>query len=184
LEAAQRGAKFRQYLADRGINSHVAGVSSSVDDYFIDGHVTISGPYRAKGNEAPIVYAMDSQYGAIGGELIKRRNTLFTAITRSRAWVRICGFGLGMEILQREFDKLRDNEFRLNFRLPTLEELKLMRTQHRDISPDERRKLSKVEAALSTLLAEEEDETSILIENLPLELREKLLRQLQKKSNE
>ena len=53
---------LKNYLAKKGIDSHLAGVTSSVDEFFIDGKITLSGIYRAKGNEAPMVYIVNSEY--------------------------------------------------------------------------------------------------------------------------
>ena len=48
------------------------------------GSITVSGIFRAKGNEAPMVYIANADYCASGHEMIRLRNILFTAITRSR----------------------------------------------------------------------------------------------------
>ena len=58
------------------------------------GSITVSGIFRAKGNEAPMVYIANADFFASGHEMIRFRNILFTAITRSRGWVRVCGTGL------------------------------------------------------------------------------------------
>ena len=177
LVAQKKAARFQQLLRERGIDSHVAGVTTSRDVFSIDGSVTISGPHRAKGNEAPMVYLLDCQYCASGPELIQRRNTLFTSVTRSRAWVRICGYGEGADILENEFNELKGNDFRLDFTIPTLEQLEKMRTQYRDITRDERKKVEKLEASLDAVLTDEED-SKVLLKSLPKELREKLRRVL------
>src|SRR5262249_51549550 len=83
-------------LLQRGIKAHIAGVTTSQDQLFVDDSVAISGIYRAKGNEAPVVYIMNAEYCYSGFSLPTKRNTLFTAITRSRAWVRVCGIGESM----------------------------------------------------------------------------------------
>jgi superfamily I DNA and RNA helicase len=124
-----------------------------------------------------MVYLMDAQYCASGPELIKRRNTLFTSVTRSRAWVRVSGEGAGIQILLEEFGKLSANEFRLRFTIPTREELQRMRTQHRDITQDEKRKVAQFASNVNDILAK--DEATTLLHNLPKELREKLIRALQ-----
>jgi superfamily I DNA and RNA helicase len=174
---AKKGARFQQMLREREIQSHVAGVTSSRDVFLIEGSVTITGAYRAKGNEAPMVYLADTQYCAAGPELIKRRNTLFTSVTRSRAWVRICGYGEGAEALEAEFNQLRDNQFWLRFTIPTREQLQRMRTQYRDITRDERKRVAKLETALESVLVDGGDDT-VLLKSLPKELRDKLRKAL------
>jgi superfamily I DNA and RNA helicase len=115
LRVPRAAAVVISALEQRGLSAHIAGVTSSRDLLFVDGSVAITGIYRAKGNEAPMVYVMHGEYGFAGPELIKRRNALFTAITRSRAWVRVCGIGTAMSDLKEEFDTTvrRDFELRL-----------------------------------------------------------------------
>lgn len=183
LDAAKRGAVFAQYLRDRGIKAHVAGTDYSRDVFSVRGSVVISGPYRAKGNEAPMVYVLDSEFCATGFGLIKKRNTLFTAITRSRAWVRICGVGTGMQSLIEEYNALVRASYRLDFTVPTKEQLKLMRTQHRDVTPAEEKEIEKFKEATRNIL-NKGLELSVLIDSLPPELREKMLQSLQKTSGD
>ena len=91
--AKSRAPRLMRELARREIMSHLAGVNTSRDTVFQADSVAITHIHRAKGNEAPMVYAIDSQYASLAFNEITRRNTLFTAITRSRAWVRIVGWG-------------------------------------------------------------------------------------------
>jgi superfamily I DNA and RNA helicase len=173
LNAESLGLKFSQYLFDQGINSHIAGVTSSRDIFHIEGHVTISGPFRAKGNEAPMVYVLCSEFCAEGGELIKKRNILFTAITRSRAWVRVCGTGSGMDLLVDEFNKLKSMEFCLNFKIPTEDELRRMRTLFRDISNTELKVASDIKRAFENLPKDSEEAAAIL-QTLPKKFRDQV----------
>jgi superfamily I DNA and RNA helicase len=177
LSAEKRGLAFRHFLADQGIDSHLVGVTSSRDGFLIEEKVAVSGPHRAKGNEAPVVYVMDADFCASGAELIKKRNILFTAITRSRGWVRVCGCGEGMNLLLAEFDKLVANGFKLDFKIPTAEELLKMRTLYRDITSDDRKKAADLRKALEKLPSNE-DEANAVLQALPRELRERILRNL------
>lgn len=43
------------------------------------------------------------------------RNGLFTAVTRSKGWVRVLGCGEDMEILYHEFEEIRNHDFKLYF---------------------------------------------------------------------
>lgn len=181
LDAAKRGSVFTQYLRDRGIKAHVAGTDYSRDIFTVKDSVVISSPYRAKGNEAPMVYVMDSEFCATGFGLLKKRNTLFTAITRSRAWVRVCGVGSGMGVLIEEYKKLRAADFKLNFIVPTKQQLAKMRTQHRDVTPAEEKEIEKFKAATRNIINKGLD-ISVLIDSLPPELRKKMLQSLQKDS--
>ncbi|RTL12475.1 MAG: RNA helicase [Neisseriaceae bacterium] len=127
-------AKLRMMLNENGIDNHLAGVTSSVDQFFIDGKVTISGIFRAKGNEAPIVYIVNSDYcfDANNNDIVMRRNILFTAITRTRAHINIFGCGGGMSALVEEIDRVVQNDYKLTFKYPTVKELEDMRVLYRN----------------------------------------------------
>ena len=145
---------FRQKLYEKGINSNLAGVSTSPDIFYTDDAITFTGIYRAKGNEAPMVYIINSQYSYAGYELAKKRNILFTAMTRSKAWVRVCGYGEDMEHLEQEFQKIKENNFKLNFKYPTEEEREHMNIVNKDMSMEEKSKLQKNEKSIIELLGD------------------------------
>src|SRR5262249_39955151 len=108
-------------LLARKIESHLAGVTSSVDELFSRNSIAIANIYRSKGNEAPMVYVANAHQCQSGHELLRLRNTLFTAITRSRAWVRVTGWGSAMDDLKLEIDRVRNRGFALRFTIPTLD---------------------------------------------------------------
>lgn len=117
-------------LFSAGINSEIAGVSTSRDVFSKDGAVTFTGIFRAKGNEAGMVYiinANDCYTAFTKGQLALIRNRLFTAITRSKAWVRVLGVGPKMEALTAEWKRLKQNDYKLAFAYPTPEEKKQLR---------------------------------------------------------
>ena len=65
------------------------------------------------------------------------RNRLFTAITRSKAWVRVLGVGSDMQSLIDEHNTLQENKLELRFRYPTQLEREQMSIVHRDVSEAE-----------------------------------------------
>jgi superfamily I DNA and RNA helicase len=133
-----------QSLIRMGLNAHLAGVSTSRDTFFQKNSITAASIYRAKGNEAPMVYIVNSDWCAFGQEMIRLRNVLFTAITRSRAWVRICGVGNGMTLLEEEISSVRDKGYKLSFKIPTQEKLQEIRLINRDRTPKEKAEISDV----------------------------------------
>ncbi|MBO1224418.1 MAG: DEAD/DEAH box helicase [Candidatus Scalindua sediminis] len=144
---------IRKILIDKGISSHIAGEFDS--DFFLKSDsITFTGIYRAKGNESPMVYIINADdcysVGALG--LIKRRNTLFTAITRSKAWVRVCGKGTGMERLIEEFEEVKKKNFELQFTYPTEQEIIRMNVIHRDISQSEQEKITQETSTVQSIL--------------------------------
>lgn len=98
-----------------------------------------------------MVYIIDSDWCSIGYELIRLRNILFTAITRSRAWVRLCGVGDGMISLQQEIQKVIDNNYKLSFKIPTKDELKTIRLINRDRTDDEKNKIQKAKKSIKEI---------------------------------
>ncbi len=96
------------------------------------GSVAIAHIYRAKGNEAPMVYVVDAQYANSQWNLVSRRNTLFTAITRSRAWVRLVGSGVDAQPVLDEARRVKENGYLLKFKIPTAAELAQLRHIHRE----------------------------------------------------
>lgn len=142
----------RLMLDDYKIKTHVAG-KIDADIFFENDSVTFTGINRAKGNEVPMVYIINAQdcyaspfLNADGYDLIRRRNTLFTAITRSKAWVRVCGIGPYMDNLIQEFEEVKKRNFELQFDYATEDEIKLMNVIHRDLT----------ETGLNTLSEEKE----------------------------
>ena len=143
---------FRKRLMDNEVNSSVAGVTSSPDVFYEGDSITFTGIYRAKGNEASMVYIINSQYCYDGLELAKKRNILFTAMTRSKAWVRVCGYGEAMKDLQKEFQLVKDNNFSLKFEYPTEEERRRINIINRDMSLQEKNSISKHQINAVSLL--------------------------------
>ncbi len=134
----------RRGLFASKINSILAGVDTSPDTFTDEDSVTFTGIYRAKGNEAGMVYIVNAQdcYDATWN-LATLRNRLFTAITRSKGWVRVLGYGKDMESLIKEYEQVKENNFALDFRYPTPDERKLIATTNRDMTEAERRNIER-----------------------------------------
>jgi superfamily I DNA and RNA helicase len=173
LTAKRKAAVVMKALDNSGMSSHVVGVTSGVDSLFEEDSIAISGIHRAKGNEAAMVYVLNSDYAIPGYELLKRRNVLFTAITRSRAWVRLFGCGDGMEVLAKEVESVKKNNYQLSFDIPDADTLKQLRRIHRDRTPEERKTLDKAQASIVDLL-ELIEKGDVSLETLPPRLREAL----------
>lgn len=159
---------IRSRLLEIGINSHLAGVDTDPDIFFDQdkNSVTFTGIYRAKGNEAGMVYIINAQdCHRPARDLANVRNRLFTAITRSKAWVRVLGIGSGMEELKKEYDKLKEKNFELQFIYPTRQQLEKLRIIHRDMTSEDRKRLQNREENLSRLITELES-GKVYIEDL------------------
>ena len=147
-------AELRSLLFARGIPPFLAGVDAHADVFRPDDQsVIVSSVHRAKGNEAAMVYVMDANCcQSASWNLASKRNCLYSAITRSKAWVRVVGVGSGMDELQLEFKQLVENEFSLKFRYPTSSDLKHMRIAHRDRSQAEKQRATQGNSNLNALL--------------------------------
>lgn len=135
--ARSKLGQLRRMLLDLGVANHLAGVDSSADIFFAHNKdsITFTGINRAKGNEAGMVYIVNAEE-----EIDRRtnqavvRNRLFTAITRSKAWVRVCGVGPSMLQLEQEMSSVAQANFELNFSYPTEKQLNQLRIVHREVS--------------------------------------------------
>lgn len=166
----------RKILFKQGVPSHLAGVDTSPDVFFdVAGEsVAFTGIFRAKGNEAGMVYIINAQdcFGPYGNMAINR-NRLFTAITRSKAWVRVLGVGPKMTGLQEEFFKVRDNDFSLHFQYPTEGQRKHLNIVNRERSEDDRRRASQKKGELDQLL-EDLESGRVLPEDVGVEQLKRL----------
>ena len=171
--ARGKAATLKEALRRVGLPAHLAGVTSSRDVIFSPDSIAMAQIYRSKGNEAGMVYVVDSQYCLSGPTQITLRNILFTSITRSKAWVRICGWGSGMEELEQELNSLKQNNFLLDFTIPTPEELSQMRRIHRERTAVEQEVLAQRVDALRGLLTALES-GDVDFDSLPLDLRGRL----------
>ncbi|GGI33041.1 DEAD/DEAH box helicase [Bradyrhizobium guangdongense] len=133
------GASVMAALAARKVNAHLVGVTTSRDEVFSPNSVAVTHIFRAKGNEAPMVYIVNAEFCQVGFELSRKRNILFTGITRSRCWVRLFGVGPLMQALKDEVEEVRRRQFALEFTYPTEEELKKLARVHRDMTDEERK---------------------------------------------
>lgn len=143
---------FREYTNALGIDSVLAGVSTSLDVFRVKGSITCASIYRAKGNEAPMVYILNSERCNGDYELIKLRNTLFTAITRSRAWVRVCGSSEYMDTIEAEIKCCIEKDYILDFKFPTFPEIQKMKRVNRERTQEEKRKITEANEQVRNIL--------------------------------
>ena len=159
---------IRGHLLEMGINSHLAGVDTDPDTFFQPDKdlVTFTGIYRAKGNEAGMVYIINAQdcHSSLRN-LASIRNQLFTAITRSKAWIRVLGVGSRMKEIKKEYEKLKSQGFKLQFIYPTEKQREQLRVVHRDMTTAERKRLKQRQKSLFDLIKDIES-GNIHIEDL------------------
>lgn len=176
-------APIRAMLYRENIDSHTAGVDTAPDVFFATDNdsVAFTGIYRAKGNEAAMVYVVNSQvcYNSTF-DLAKRRNQLFTAITRSKAWVRVLGVGEDMDGLISEYEQVKAHNFTLDFVYPTKNERDHMNVVNRDMSEAEKARIRSSKNNMAGLIANLES-GQIFLEDLDKEQVDRLRMLLEKK---
>ena len=89
--------------------------------FSISGKVTLSTVYRAKGNEAAVVVAVGID--AVEAKLRDGRNKIFTAFTRSKAWLRVSGIAPAASPIIAELRTAVANSPRITFTMPNLKEI-------------------------------------------------------------
>lgn len=80
-----------------------------------EGAVTLSTVYKAKGNEAAIVYVMGTQVFQQGKNRRSMRNKIFTAFTRAKGWLKISGVNIEDGQLWKEITQVINDGFTLKF---------------------------------------------------------------------
>ena len=148
-------------------------INFEIANFFNEDNIVFTGINRAKGNEAAMIYVMDAQLCFSGSELAKKRNILFTAMTRSKAWLRVLGYGEGMKNLEAEYMRVKEKGFSLEFTYPTEEERKEMNVVNRDMSPREINRIAREKKNFKGFL-EAFDRGEIRKEDLPQEDLERL----------
>jgi superfamily I DNA and RNA helicase len=154
-------------LAEIGIKSNnVHADSFGIRDFSKKGQITLSTVHKAKGNEAFIVYVVgvDALFSSYAG--VRERNMLFTAMTRTKGWVRVSGIGSWAKACKEEIDTALESFPFLRFPYPSEEELKIMK---RDLTEKGIRKL-KSERLLEQVMQEmDPDEITRFVEQRSLE---------------
>jgi len=132
-------------------NIHAAGASNP-EDFFRDNSIVYSSVRRAKGNETFMVYIVNAQKCVSSLQRRSDRNGLFTAITRSKGWVRVLGYGKEMDLLKEEFNEIKRHNFKLHFEsYPTKEEQKQIFLNNQDLKAKDVQTLGNTRALINKL---------------------------------
>lgn len=120
---------IQKRLTNSEIASTIPGINDLQSAFAEPGRVTLSTVFRAKGNEAHVVYifSFESLYDYV--EEIGNRNKAFTAITRAKAWVRITGTGKRMDEAKKEVDRIIQDLPRFNFTFPDMQYIRSLDAQ-------------------------------------------------------
>lgn len=118
---------YFKHIADRLLASGIYCNNILIDKYSeppfrIDGRVTLSTVYRAKGNEAAVVIVVGTDAASL--KTRPGRNKLFVAFTRTKGWLRV--FGMATRTfaqLASEIDTAVANSPQLRFTMPNMSQL-------------------------------------------------------------
>ncbi len=139
------------YLGESGIGTNnMQSDSFGLRDFHLEECVTLSSVYKAKGNEAYIVYVMGVDALFTADTNVRERNILFTAMTRAKGWIRVSGIGEWAQACKNEIDEALSNFPNLAFTYPSKAELNIMK---RDLADSAIRK-QKYERMLDEMLDE------------------------------
>lgn len=117
-------------LKKAGIDSfNLLNAPSNNTVFKVKDHVTLSSVYNAKGNEAGSIYiiGIDSVFSRKND--ITERNKIFTAMTRSLAWVTLSGVGESVSYCINELNEFKENDFQLIFKQPSEKEVTTIRQE-------------------------------------------------------
>ena len=118
LSAIQAG------LYAKEINSHIPGVVTDARDFFKTGHVTLSTPRNAKGNEVPVVLLIGCENIYEKKNITEQRqarNFMFISMTRSKGWVYLYATGRVKTKFQDEIKRINRNIPSIHFTYPSSE---------------------------------------------------------------
>ena len=143
------------------------------------GCLTYTSVFRAKGNEANIVFVLNSQ--DMSGISSVSRNRLFTAMTRARFLVYLYGVVTGengvVNSFESEYETVKANQYELRFTYPTKAELQKMRS----IAKVESEKYENISNASKALGDDVDSTIEILKAQLKIESQDELIAFLQRK---
>lgn len=138
-------------LAEKNIFTNNILTSYSGDKFIVKGKVTLTTVYRAKGNEAAMVFVIGVDSLSFKQYDIIARNKLFTSFTRSKAWLRISGVGNDFEYIDKEVNQAKALIPRFEFYYPNIEKIKTHRRELAKANEEMNRKREQLLAGLDEL---------------------------------
>lgn len=130
----------------------ISAGAANPEDFFREDSVVYSSVRRAKGNETYMVYIVNAQKCVNSLQRRSDRNALFTAVTRSKGWVKVLGYGEDMTVLQEEFEEIKRQDFKLHFdKYPTKEEQKQIFLNNQDVAAKDIQTIDKTKNLIGKL---------------------------------
>lgn len=115
----KRSHKYEELLRQK-LEKEKIDLNSIISKNYIKGFirqdsVTFSSVYKAKGNEAAMVFVIGCEVFENKINDRSMRNRIFTAFTRAKVWLRITGINIKDGELIKEMKILKENNFELKF---------------------------------------------------------------------
>ncbi|MBC1919137.1 ATP-binding domain-containing protein [Listeria booriae] len=152
-------------LANKNIFSQNVLNSYKGDTFVLKDRVTMTTVYRAKGNEAAMVYVIGADSVGRQEDDILTRNKLFTSFTRSKGWLRITGIGIKEEFVYREYDRIIQDYPYLKFEYPDYDATKTLRRELSTINKKRNTQVEALQKKLDELGLENSEAIELLKEN-------------------
>ena len=111
-------------LLKKGVQSIIIGKDVERDTFRVPNHITLSTVFKAKGNEAQVVYIFNFENSEIEDKIIQSRNMAFASMTRSKGWLRITGTGSTMKLLKDELKTVLSMYPNIEFKVPDIGKIK------------------------------------------------------------
>lgn len=140
----------RSKLNSHNILSITPGFVETSDLFKEKGRITLTTAFRAKGNEANIVFVINS-HKVISDPTLRERNALFVSITRTRGWCFVSGNGADAMVLKNEIDAIEKDYPKFEFDFPSESDY----TRRLKIISESDKVLSKKEKSIDDILKEE-----------------------------
>ncbi len=163
-------------LTQKQITSVRIGTDSSLDAFRVGGAVTITSVFRAKGNEASLIYVYG--FESVGTsrhpyEVVRNRNLAFTAMTRTKGWLVLTGVGRVADELFEEVAAILEQIGKVSFVVPDM--AKIQRNLETYENQRRRQNLRKSQSSWEKALR---DSADVNLKDLPPELLKQLKRKL------
>lgn len=147
-----------EQLADAGIPvNNILADPYGRPAFSVEGEVTLSTVYRAKGNEAAVVFAVGIDALHPTRKLQRGRNKLFTAFTRAKGWLRVSGIGAGASFFVNELATAMAKVPRMEFVYPDPRKIVTLQRDLTDKAAKLRRLKDYVDQQLEMMDVEPED---------------------------
>lgn len=127
-----------------------------------EGAITLSTVYRAKGNEAPVVFATGIEALTATRGHQRTRNKIFTAFTRAKAWLRVSGLATSQPF-KEEIRTAMQNSPYLRFRYPDVQHIHMIQRDLKDKTQRLRRLSDQLKREVEDMGLDPEEQLELIL---------------------